>query len=108
MNDSSVSISLIGDIPRRFSAPLNTELAHVVEQVAKELLPGVPFATAVGTGATDRPYYASAGITCYGIDPYLVELEDVRREVHGVDERISLQNLEFGLRLHIAVLERMR
>lgn len=108
INDSSVSLSLIGDIPRRFSAPLNTELAHVVEQVAKELLPGVPFATAVGTGATDRPYYASAGITCYGIDPYLVELEDVRREVHGVDERISLQNLEFGLRLHIAVLERMR
>ena len=108
IDDSSVSLSLIGDIPRRFSAPLNTELARVVEQVAKEMLPGVPFATAVGTGATDRPYYADAGITCYGIDPYLVELEDGRREVHGNDERISLKNLEFGLRLHIRILERMR
>ena len=108
IDDSSVSLSLVGDIPRRFSAPLNTELARVVEQVAREMLPGVPFGPAVGTGATDRPYYASAGITCYGIDPYLVELEEGRREVHGNDERISLKNLEFGLRLHIGILERMR
>jgi acetylornithine deacetylase/succinyl-diaminopimelate desuccinylase-like protein len=106
--DTSISLSLIGDIPRRFSAPLDTELARVVERVGKQMLPGVPFATAVGTGATDRPYYASAGITCYGIDPYLVELEEGRREVHGNDERISLKNLEFGLRLHVAILRELR
>jgi acetylornithine deacetylase/succinyl-diaminopimelate desuccinylase-like protein len=61
----------------------------------------------VGVGASDRPYYASAGIICYGIDPYLVELEEGRREVHGNDERISLKNLEFGLRLHLGILDEM-
>jgi acetylornithine deacetylase/succinyl-diaminopimelate desuccinylase-like protein len=106
--DTSVTLSLIGDIPRRFSAPLDTELARAIEHTASRLIPGVPFATAVGTGATDRPYYASAGITCYGIDPYLVELDEVRRGVHGNDERISLKNLEFGLRLHMGILEEMR
>jgi acetylornithine deacetylase/succinyl-diaminopimelate desuccinylase-like protein len=106
--DTSVTLSLIGDIPRRFSAPLDTELARAIERTASRLVPGAPFATAVGTGASDRPYYASAGITCYGIDPYLVELEESRREVHGNDERISLENLEFGLRLHLGILEEMQ
>jgi acetylornithine deacetylase/succinyl-diaminopimelate desuccinylase-like protein len=105
--DTSVTLSLIGDIPRRFSAPLDTRLARAIEVTGQRLLPGVPFATAVGTGASDRPYYASAGIICYGIDPHLVELEESRREVHGNDERISLENLGFGLRLHLGILEEM-
>jgi acetylornithine deacetylase/succinyl-diaminopimelate desuccinylase-like protein len=106
--DSSVTLSLIGDIPRRFSAPLDTELARAIEHTANELVPGVPFATAVGAGASDRPYYAEAGIICYGIDPYLVELAESRREVHGNDERISLENLEFGLRMHMGILRAMQ
>jgi acetylornithine deacetylase/succinyl-diaminopimelate desuccinylase-like protein len=106
--DTSVSLSLIGDIPRRFSAPLDTELARAIEVTGQRLLPRVPFATAVGTGASDRPYYAGAGIICYGIDPYLIELEEGRREVHGNDERISLENLGFGLRLHLGILEEMQ
>ena len=105
--DTSVTLALIGDIPRRFSAPLDTELARAIESTGRRLLPGIPFATAVGTGASDRPYYASAGIICYGIDPYLVELEEGRREVHGNDERISLENLGFGLRLHLGILQEM-
>jgi acetylornithine deacetylase/succinyl-diaminopimelate desuccinylase-like protein len=106
--DTSVTLSLIGDIPRRFSAPLDTELSQAIERTVKRLLPGVPMATAVGTGASDRPYYAAAGLICYGIDPYLVELNEGRREVHGVDERISLANLEFGLRLQVGVLKEMQ
>jgi acetylornithine deacetylase/succinyl-diaminopimelate desuccinylase-like protein len=106
--DTSVTLSLIGDIPRRFSAPLDTELAAAIERTASRLVPGAPFATAVGAGASDRPYYASAGITCYGIDPYLVELEEARRGVHGNDERISLENLELGLRMHLEILAEMQ
>jgi len=90
-----------------FSAPLDTELARAIEATGKRLVPGVPFATAVGVGASDRPYYASAGIICYGIDPYLVELDEGRREVHGNDERISLENVEFGLKLHLGILQQM-
>jgi acetylornithine deacetylase/succinyl-diaminopimelate desuccinylase-like protein len=106
--DTSVRMSLIGDIPRRFSAPLDTDLSRAIERTVKRLLPAVPMATAIGTGASDRPYYAAAGIICYGIDPYQVELAEGRREVHGVDERISLDNLEFGLRLQAGILQEMQ
>jgi len=72
------------------------------------MLPGVPVATPISAGASDRPYYAAAGITCYGLDPWLVELEENRLEVHGNDERLSLENLGFGLRLYTGILEEMQ
>ena len=105
--DSAITLTMIGDMAPRFSAPLDTELARVIERTANRLLPGVPIATTVSTGATDRPYYAGAGITCYGIDPALVDVEEVRRGVHGNDERVSIENLGFGLRLYMGILEGM-
>jgi acetylornithine deacetylase/succinyl-diaminopimelate desuccinylase-like protein len=83
-------------------------MARAIEQVAARLVPGAPFATTISTGATDRPYYAGAGIICYGVDPYLVDIEDVRRGVHGTDERISVENLGFGLRLYMGILQEMQ
>ncbi len=106
--DTSVTLTMIGDMAPRFSAPLDTELAHAIERTAARLLPGVPVATTISTGASDRPYYAGAGLICYGIDPYLVDFEEGRREVHGNDERVSVENLEFGLRLYMGVLQEMQ
>jgi acetylornithine deacetylase/succinyl-diaminopimelate desuccinylase-like protein len=63
-------------------------------------------ATPVSAGATDRPYWAAAGPIPYGIDPWLVELKEKRYAVHGNDERLSLKNIEFGLRFYVeTVLE---
>ena len=108
LGDSGFTLTMIGDMAPRFSAPLDTELARVIERTARRLLPGVPVATTVSTGATDRPYYAQAGITCYGIDPLLTEVEEVRRGVHGNDERVSLETLGFGLRLYAGILQGMQ
>jgi acetylornithine deacetylase/succinyl-diaminopimelate desuccinylase-like protein len=105
--DSGVTLSPIGHMAPSFSAPLDTEMARAIERVAARLVPGAPFATTISTGATDRPYYAGAGIICYGVDPYLVDIEDVRRGVHGTDERISVENLGFGLKLYMGILREM-
>jgi acetylornithine deacetylase/succinyl-diaminopimelate desuccinylase-like protein len=102
--DTGVTVTMIGDMAPSFSAPLDTELARIIERTANRLLPGVPVATTVSTGATDRPYYAGAGITCYGIDPLLSDVEEVRRGVHGNDERVSVETLGFGLRLYGGIL----
>ena len=87
------------------AAPLDTEMSRAIERPAARLIPGVPFATTVSTGATDRPSYAGAGLICYGIDPFLVDIEDARRGVHCNDERVSIENLGFGLRLYAGVIE---
>ena len=73
--DPRIEIQAIGDMAPRYSAPLDTEMFKALERVAGRLLPGVPVATPMSAGASDRPYWAGAGPICYGIDPWLVELE---------------------------------
>lgn len=106
--DTGVTLKPIGHMAPPFSAPLDTDMARAIERTAARLVPGAPFATTVSTGATDRPYYAGAGLICYGVDPFLVEWEDVQRGVHGNDERVSVENLGFGLRLYTGVIQEMQ
>jgi acetylornithine deacetylase/succinyl-diaminopimelate desuccinylase-like protein len=105
--DSQVRLEEIAPLTPRYDAPLGTELFKAIEQVAGELLPGVPIATPVSPGATDRPTYASAGIIAYGLDPYLIPIEQNRDEVHGNDERITTINLGWGVRFYVTLLQRI-
>ena len=105
--DPKVRIEAIGDMAPAYGAPLDTDMFRALERVAGRMLPGVPVATPMSAGATDRPYWAAAGPVPYGIDPYLVELEESRLSVHGNDERLSLENIEFGLRFYVETLLEM-
>jgi acetylornithine deacetylase/succinyl-diaminopimelate desuccinylase-like protein len=106
--DTGATLRSIGDMAPAFSAPLDTDMARAIERASARLVPGAPFAITISTGATDRPYYAGAGITCYGVDPFLADIEDVRRGVHGTDERVSVENLGFGLKLYIGILQELQ
>jgi acetylornithine deacetylase/succinyl-diaminopimelate desuccinylase-like protein len=106
--DPKIRIESIGDMAPPYSAPLDTDMFHALERVAGRVLPGVPVATPVSAGASDRPYWAAAGPVAYGIDPYLVELEENRLSVHGNNERLSLENIEFGLKYYVEVILEMQ
>jgi acetylornithine deacetylase/succinyl-diaminopimelate desuccinylase-like protein len=106
--DPGIELESIGDMAPPYSAPLDSEMFRALERVAGRMLPGVPIATPMSAGATDRPYWATAGPICYGIDPYLVELEETRYSVHGNDERLSIDNIEFGLRLYVETIMEMQ
>jgi acetylornithine deacetylase/succinyl-diaminopimelate desuccinylase-like protein len=105
--DPRVELEAIGDMAPRYDAPLDTEMFKALERVAGRMLPGVPVATPISAGASDRPYWTAAGPICYGIDPWLVELEESRHSVHGNNERLSLENIEFGLRLYVETVMEM-
>jgi acetylornithine deacetylase/succinyl-diaminopimelate desuccinylase-like protein len=91
----------------RYSAPLNTDMVRAIERTVGRLLPGTPVATPINTGGSDRPYYAETGIICYGLAPYLVDREEQDREYHGVDERMPIASLDFGLRLYVGIVREM-
>jgi acetylornithine deacetylase/succinyl-diaminopimelate desuccinylase-like protein len=105
--DPKITLESIGDMAPPYDAPLDTELFHAVERVAGRMLAGVPVATTVSAGASDRPYWRAAGVIPYGISPWLVDEEELRKEVHGNDERVSLENIEWGLRLYVGILMEM-
>ncbi|HEY7027917.1 MAG TPA: M20/M25/M40 family metallo-hydrolase [Gemmatimonadales bacterium] len=106
--DTSVKLEEIAPIPPQYDAPLDTELFNAIEHVAGEMLPGIPIATPVSPGASDRPSFAQAGIITYGLDPYLIPIEENRYEVHGNDERLSIDNVGWGIKFYLLLLSGMR
>ncbi|MFN2399288.1 MAG: M20/M25/M40 family metallo-hydrolase [Gemmatimonadaceae bacterium] len=103
--DTGVKVETMPGVASLYNAPLETEMVSVIERVVAELLPGVPIATPMETGASDRPTYSQAGIIAYGLGPFLVDVEEDRRGVHGIDERVSIDNIGFGLSLFVRVLQ---
>jgi acetylornithine deacetylase/succinyl-diaminopimelate desuccinylase-like protein len=104
IDDSTIRVEEITPLPPRYDAPIGTELYRQIERVVGQLLPGIPVAPDVSPGATDRPTYAQAGIICYGLDPYLIPIEENRYEVHGNDERLSEANLGWAIRFYTTLL----
>ncbi len=105
--DTGAVLTKVGDTPPRYDAPLDTDLFRVIETVVSRLLPGVPVASPINVGGSDRPYYAQAGIICYGVSPFLVEFGQLLKQYHGIDERMPLESLGFGLRLYVGILREM-
>jgi acetylornithine deacetylase/succinyl-diaminopimelate desuccinylase-like protein len=87
-----------------FESPVNTELFRAVERAAKERDPTVFVTSSMMTGATDRPSYRKLGIIAYGLAPFRVEAADEQRGVHGNDERLSVENVGFGVRFLYDIL----
>ena len=57
-------------------------------------------------GASDGRYFRRMNIPTYGFAPFRVTQEEYRR-IHGIDERISLDNVSFGLRFFTRLLNRL-
>jgi acetylornithine deacetylase/succinyl-diaminopimelate desuccinylase-like protein len=55
----------------------------------------IPFMT---IGGTDSQFFQEKGVDCYGIIPVLVDESDIQT-MHGIDERISIENYMFGLQV---------
>ena len=49
-------------------------------------------------GATDGRYWRERGYPAYGFTPMILDRADIGR-VHGIDERISIDNLLLGIKM---------
>lgn len=98
-----VEISAGQHLPATESDP-DSELAALIRQIVPAHLAGASVIPFLSPGATDARYLRPRGVTVYGFGPMLpgerVEL------AHGVDERISLDSLYFGLRVLDDVVRR--
>jgi acetylornithine deacetylase/succinyl-diaminopimelate desuccinylase-like protein len=108
IGDTSVKLEEISPLPPRFDAPLGTDMFRAIERVSATMLPGIPVASTVTAGATDRPTYARAGMIPYGLDPYLIPIEQNRLGVHGNDERISVKNIGWGVEFYLRLLHEVQ
>jgi acetylornithine deacetylase/succinyl-diaminopimelate desuccinylase-like protein len=85
-------------------SPTDNDLFHAIERAARDRDPKAFVTTPMLTGATDRPTYRALGIVTYGFDPFKVEAADAQKGVHGNDERLSTENVGFGVKYLYDVL----
>ena len=75
-----------------------TPLYDAISVVLREFEPNCGVTPMLMTGGTDSRFFRRMGSICYGFHPMHAEVSSgkvVKRE-HGIDERISVENLVFG------------
>jgi len=83
----------------------DTELWPVLESCVKEAEPSAGFLPYMSPGGTDSGFLRERGMVCYGFDPTFLTWDEVDT-IHGVDERVSVDNLTRGTLMLYRVLER--
>jgi len=77
---------------------MDTPLYRIMVETLKEFEPNCTVAPILLTGGTDSRFFRKIGAACYGFQPALSDLpySEILKMVHGIDERISINNLVFG------------
>ena len=90
-------------------SPINTPLYEAIVNVLKEFEPSCGVAPLLLTGGTDSRFFRKMGAVCYGFQPMRADMPygEILKTVHGIDERISIENLVFGTSVLYNVIERL-
>jgi acetylornithine deacetylase/succinyl-diaminopimelate desuccinylase-like protein len=106
VNDTAVTITPDGPSWPANESPTDTELFRAIVAAARARDPNVLVTTLPLTGFTDSHYFRRLGIVCYGVSPFPLDQAE-SRGVHGNDERVSLDNLTFGVHFLYDVVARL-
>lgn len=105
VGDPGVQVEPILAFPSR-SSPIDTPLMEAIHRVAAEVDGNAVVIPRVIAGFTDSHYFRDLGIVSYGFVPRWLPASETL-SIHGTNERISIQNLERGVRTMIRILEEL-
>jgi carboxypeptidase PM20D1 len=66
-------------------------------------MPNVAVTPAILTGFSDSWVFRRYGLHSYGFSPFVLDEGELFR-IHGIDERISLENVRAGVRAYTELL----
>jgi acetylornithine deacetylase/succinyl-diaminopimelate desuccinylase-like protein len=101
IDDPDVNVDVLLNFPPAAS-PTDTPLYAALRRIAeREHVPVIP---SVLTGFTDSHYFREKGITSYGFVPFALTEDEGSRE-HGINERLSTENLRESTRRLLELLQ---
>jgi acetylornithine deacetylase/succinyl-diaminopimelate desuccinylase-like protein len=85
-----------------------TPLYGVITNVLKEFEPGCGVTPTLTTGGTDSRFFRETGSVCYGFQPMRTDEPNdlLEKRMHGIDERITIENLVFGTSIFYETVKR--
>ena len=102
IDDGEVQLELVKSSVGTES-PATGELMDAIRAAVAAERPGAIVVPYLTPGGTDCKHFRPLGMVCYGHIPF--ELDDSEAErIHGVDERVSVENLERGLRVLLRIV----
>ncbi len=97
IDDGEVELTIVKSSAGTESS-VETELFEAIRNAVALERPEALVVPYLTSGGTDCKHFRPRGVVCYGHIPF--ELDDTEAEgIHGVDERVSIENLERGLRV---------
>lgn len=104
--DSLVEITPLRPERQATTSPLDGPMMEAIREAVQAMDPGALITTPMLAGYTDSYYYRAIGIGAYGISPFRLSEVDART-IHGNDERVTVENLRFGVEFLYRVVERV-
>ncbi len=99
-----IEIKVISESLSLPPSPLDTDLFQTIQKFAAKNDPGCPVVPVLLSGATDSRFLREKGIITYDFCPFRLREKELLL-VHGTDERISLENLKFGMKMLVEVIK---
>ena len=101
--DEHVEVSIAREPKIPNLSPPDTELYKAMADALQRRAPGVVVAPMILVAFTDNWVFRRCGLHGYGFSPFVIDDAELQR-IHGNDERISLENLREGVRVHTEML----
>ena len=86
-------------------SPLRPDVTGVIEELTRDMWPGIPVIPSMSTGATDSRYLRNIGMPVYGVSGMFIDPADNR--IHGLDERILISSLYAGREFLYRLVKRL-
>jgi acetylornithine deacetylase/succinyl-diaminopimelate desuccinylase-like protein len=99
-----IEISVKSESPSLPPSPFETDLFQAIDTFAAKNDPGCPVVPHLLPGATDSRLLRERGMIAYDFCPFRITEKEMIR-VHGNDERISLENLRFGIKMLVEIIK---
>jgi acetylornithine deacetylase/succinyl-diaminopimelate desuccinylase-like protein len=104
--DERVSVEAIETSQPTAVSPIEGPFFNAVRRALSKHVPDAILFPLQMPGGSDSRFFRARGIPAYGLGPFLLETSEIQR-VHGVDERISVENLELGVRITYDVIREL-
>jgi acetylornithine deacetylase/succinyl-diaminopimelate desuccinylase-like protein len=104
--DERIQVEVTESSPPSGNAPLEGPFVDAITAGVRKHMPGAGVFPMLVPGATDGRYWRQRGYAAYGFAPVVMERSDLAR-VHGIDERISAENLLTGIKMARDIIERL-
>lgn len=106
VGDAEVQVEVTESSPPSGVAPLAGPFVDAVTAGIRQHMPAASVFPMLVPGATDGRYWRQRGYPAYGFAPVVMDRSDLGR-VHGIDERISGDNLLTAIKITRDIIEKL-